>query len=87
MNYEKIGLQLNEGFLQHISPQQVLDIAYSIVQASKLLLRLAGNLFRFFDLLTSTCRELRPKKHLLKVDAEKPLNPNNHHLNYRPLGY
>ena len=31
MNYEKIGLQLNEGFLQHISPQQVLDIAYSIV--------------------------------------------------------
>ena len=31
MNYEKIGLQPNEGFLQHISPQQVLDISYSIV--------------------------------------------------------
>ena len=38
------------------------------------------NQFRFFDLLPSTGRELSPKSHLLKVDADKPLNPNNHHL-------
>ena len=48
MNYEKIGLQPNEDFPKHISPQQVFDISYSIMQSGKLLLRLADKINSVF---------------------------------------